>query len=197
MSESTPPDFGPAFYELSNELRHHMKAPAKGGIEINNQKDRLILGLMDVAQFLKRVGFDGAVYEPFATLAAAMADTSRGVTHPLLATEVHNRPPDRSDECRLRAQVALAVECLVRAGKSRPEVGRIVVKHSDLNRITRQGAKLETSCLSWYDDLREGKNVNDVAVGVWEQACRQFFTPAAAEARTPKEWVSLADFFLY
>ncbi len=87
-------------------------------------------------------------------LVNAFYDRDYGIEDPIFVLKKSRRTQDPTVKVHGRMWVALAYECLRKAGKSHPTIGEEIAKHSHLKTLLRgKNASLKTSPKSWHDEF--------------------------------------------
>jgi hypothetical protein len=114
-------------------------------------QSRYVVALVNVAEFLKRSGVEDAIARKFVELADAIGGLRNGVvTDPVRPAIAGGRGPDVHTTWALRADVCIALECFVRAGRGRDKAAEEIAKEYPVfERLKRNaGATLKGSILS-------------------------------------------------
>jgi hypothetical protein len=152
---------------LFGRLNHAFNEGANLPITIENERHRLVGALWSIADFLGKSGFDLPFAHRFFELGSAIEDLELGIQGDLLkpVPQGSRRPPDRAELWRARACVALALEALTRAGRTREAAAKeIATRFSDVGKLinskrsTGGGGSVPKTIIEWRKKLPSVKN---------------------------------------
>jgi hypothetical protein len=134
-------------------------------VTVESERQRLVGAVWSIAVFLGKGGFDLPFAHRFFELGAAIEDLDLGIQGDLLkpVPQGGRRPADRAEVWRARACVALALEALTRAGRTRgvaakeiatrfPDVGKLI------NSKRSTGGSVPKTIVEWRKKLPSVKN---------------------------------------
>jgi hypothetical protein len=159
-----------AVTEFVNQLQLFYRAVPMSAADkkdpVSFAQSQHVHGLLEVANFLQRIGADGDLADAFVNLSSTIFDLSSGTVHPILKPKkLKARKVDNTDIWQSRFLVVGALGYLMLAGMpTKLEAAKYIAKKfPNLSRLCRTGAKLETSILSWEKNLQDKTIKNDVA----------------------------------
>jgi hypothetical protein len=167
-----------------------------------NERQRYIIALLAVGDYLLAHGTDGKHAAKLGELASALSDLDAGTVRSLLQhAPVDNRRTSPSNIWRRRAFVALGIKALTTSGLSRDEAAdeakRAVKAICDL---VGNNTKPQRAALSWNDELAKGRVKNFEAVHIFEIGCGLIGKTIQLAAHDPSAlkrlsvvWFRLAD----
>jgi hypothetical protein len=134
-------------------------------------RNGMIEALTAIAWFFEKLEGFGAYANVLNEFGSALADLDRGSVHAIFVAKARKggkgKPPDNTDVACARARVAIAVSCMMRAGRTKQNIANeIAMKHHGLRRITKSPTSdkpLSASIVSWYNEFNQGKGKNQEA----------------------------------
>jgi hypothetical protein len=136
-------------------------------------RHRLVAFLDRTTILLRRIGAGEHLFNKLMIFSAALRDMDRGVASPIFTPRnLSHSPPLSSAIWRLRAILAVALDCLVRAKVPLPEAARTVVRIPGIKLLLSGQARddAKASVMRWRKDLRRGKVTAGVARMVWQES---------------------------
>jgi hypothetical protein len=150
---------------LFGRLNHAFNESPDLPVTVENERQRLVVALWSIAAFLGKGGFDLPFAHRFFELGSSIEDLSLGIQGDLLkpVPQGSRRPADRAGVWQARACVALALEALTRAGRTRetaakeiarrfPDVGKLI------NSKRSTGGSVPKTIIEWRKKLPSVKN---------------------------------------
>jgi len=157
-----------------------------------------ISDLIDTAKFLRRLGVNEEIWRRFSNLAQDLNDLKQGTIAPIFmpssTARAHNRSLDESNVRLARVKVAIALECLLKSGKSRSVAARDIGRQRPLQALLRRGSSVESACLKWFDQLRRYGDKNWNANDLWTKWRED--ADAERSQGPPEQWLKRGEAFL-
>ena len=133
---------------------------------VENERRRLAGAAWSIATFLGKSGFDLPFAQRFFELASAIEDLNLGIRTELLTplAQGSRRTPDPAEEWRARACVALALEALIGAGRTREAAAKEIARRFlDVQKLINKkqsagGGPVTKASIEWRKKLPSVKN---------------------------------------
>lgn len=152
---------------LFGRLNQAFNGSADFPVTVESERQRLVGALWSIAAFLGKSGFDLPFAHRFFELGSAIEDLDLGIQDDLLkpVPQGSRRPPDRAELWRARAYVALALEALIRTGRTREAAAKeIATRFADVGKLinskrsTGGAGSVPKTIIEWRKKLSSVKN---------------------------------------